>query len=149
MGVWALNLHGLSHRLCLSGKRRAARGIWKLARRVTTINIHPSASLGKGFKLPHPNGIVIAEYTKIGDNVTILQRVTIGVTRPEIRFTESCCPRVGNNAVFRRRMQGAGPYYNRRLSRRWGECGGIGGCSCRLHSCRCSCKSAFRFEVRE
>jgi serine O-acetyltransferase len=99
-GEWALGLHRLSHSLYRAGHLRAARCIWKLVRIVTTIDIHPGARLGKGVKLPHPNGIVIAEFAWVGDNVTILQQVTIGVHKPQFRFTEANCARICNNVVL-------------------------------------------------
>jgi serine O-acetyltransferase len=34
--------------------------------------------IGTGFRLPHPTGIVIGDGTKIGNNVLILQNVTLG-----------------------------------------------------------------------
>jgi serine O-acetyltransferase len=99
-GEWALRLHGLSHTLYRARHLRTARCIWKLARILTTIDIHPGARLGKGVKLPHPNGVVIAEFAWIGDNVTILQQVTIGVHKPEFTFTETNCARICNNVVL-------------------------------------------------
>ncbi|KQR33883.1 hypothetical protein ASF91_07970 [Rhizobium sp. Leaf155] len=43
--------------------------------------ISPKAVIGKGFHLPHPVGIVIGEGVKLGDNVTIFQGVTLGVSK--------------------------------------------------------------------
>ncbi len=34
--------------------------------------------VGEGLKLPHPNGIVIGNYVKIGNNCTIFQQTTLG-----------------------------------------------------------------------
>ncbi|MCM1103242.1 MAG: serine acetyltransferase [Clostridium sp.] len=34
--------------------------------------------VGEGLRLPHPNGIIIGEYVKIGDNCTIYQQTTLG-----------------------------------------------------------------------
>lgn len=99
-GEWALGLHRLSHRLYQAGYQRTARCIWKLVRIVTTIDIHPAARLGKGIRIPHPNGIVIAEFACIGNNVIILQQVTIGVLTPALIFTEVSCARVGDNVVL-------------------------------------------------
>jgi serine O-acetyltransferase len=42
------------------------------------VSIHPSASIGTQVFLDHATGIIIGAYTVIGDEVTILQNVTIG-----------------------------------------------------------------------
>lgn len=34
--------------------------------------------VGEGLKLPHPNGILIGNYVKIGNNCTIFQQTTLG-----------------------------------------------------------------------
>jgi serine O-acetyltransferase len=41
-----------------------------------------NASLGGGFMLPHPNGVVIHPDTKIGVNCMIFQQVTLGTGGP-------------------------------------------------------------------
>jgi serine O-acetyltransferase len=50
--------------------------------RITGCEIGEKCSIGEGLVLPHPNGIVIANLTKIGKNATILQQVTIGLKDP-------------------------------------------------------------------
>jgi serine O-acetyltransferase len=42
------------------------------------IEIKPKVCIGKGFRIPHPIGIVINSNAKIGDYFTCLQNVTIG-----------------------------------------------------------------------
>jgi serine O-acetyltransferase len=42
------------------------------------VSIHPSAGIGSAVFLDHATGIVIGAYVEIGDEVTILQNVTIG-----------------------------------------------------------------------
>jgi len=42
------------------------------------VSIHPSASIGTSVFLDHATGIVIGAFVTIGDEVTILQNVTIG-----------------------------------------------------------------------
>jgi serine O-acetyltransferase len=42
------------------------------------VEINPLMKIGKGFFLPHPNGIILHPLVSLGDNVTILQQVTIG-----------------------------------------------------------------------
>ncbi|MEC2306271.1 MULTISPECIES: serine acetyltransferase [Heyndrickxia] len=45
------------------------------------IFISKSTKIGKGLKLPHPNGIIFGEHTIIGENCTIYQQVTFGSSR--------------------------------------------------------------------
>lgn len=48
------------------------------ARRITGIEIHPGASLGKDLFIDHGMGVVIGETAEIGDNVTMYHGVTLG-----------------------------------------------------------------------
>jgi len=50
------------------------------AHSVTGIDIHPGATIGKGFYIDHGTGIVIGETCIIGRNVRIYQGVTLGAT---------------------------------------------------------------------
>jgi serine O-acetyltransferase len=63
---------------------------------LTGIEIHPGATLGKGVFIDHGMGVVIGETAEVGDNVTLLQGVTLGGTslRREKRH-----PTLGNNVV--------------------------------------------------
>ncbi len=47
---------------------------------VTGIEIHPGATIGRGFFIDHGMGVVIGETTEVGDGVTIYQGVTLGGT---------------------------------------------------------------------
>jgi serine O-acetyltransferase len=70
---------------------RARGGLWhKFMRRVarlrhmfwsiiTQSDIALEARLGCGLMLPHPNGVVIHEHARIGDNCMIMQQVTVGM----------------------------------------------------------------------
>lgn len=51
--------------------------------RKTGIEIHPGATIGKGFFIDHGNGVIIGETAIIGDNVTLYQGVTLGGTGKE------------------------------------------------------------------
>ena len=44
----------------------------------TGIDIHPGATIGKGFFIDHGTGVVIGETCHIGDNVKLYQGVTLG-----------------------------------------------------------------------
>ena len=45
---------------------------------VFAVDIHPAARFGKGILLDHGTGVVIGETAELGDNVSILQNVTLG-----------------------------------------------------------------------
>lgn len=63
---------------------------------MTGIEIHPGAVIGKGFFIDHGMGVVIGETTRIGNNVTLFQGVTLGGTGKE---TGKRHPTLGNNIV--------------------------------------------------
>lgn len=48
------------------------------AHRTTGIDIHPGASIGRGFFIDHGTGVVIGETCSIGNNVKLYQGVTLG-----------------------------------------------------------------------
>jgi serine O-acetyltransferase len=95
-GVHALAFHRLGHRLWRAGWTTPARWISHLGRFVTGIEIHPAARIGRGLFIDHGMGVVIGETAEIGDNVTLLQGVTLGGTslRKEKRH-----PTLGNNVT--------------------------------------------------
>lgn len=74
----ALFWHFFAHRLYKVGWKLLARWISLHARRVTGIEIHPGATIGKGLFIDHGMGVVIGETTIIGDNVTLFHQVTLG-----------------------------------------------------------------------
>jgi serine O-acetyltransferase len=60
------------------------------------VSIHPSATIGTSVFLDHATGIVIGAFAAIGDDVTILQNVTIG--RQDALPGRS--PRVGHGVLI-------------------------------------------------
>lgn len=82
-GLKALRIHRRAHRHYLKGHMIRARYLSQRARRKTSIEIHPGATIGKGVFIDHGDGIVIGETTIIGNNVTIYQGVTLGGTGKE------------------------------------------------------------------
>lgn len=57
-----------------------ARFISQLTARKTGIEIHPGAIIGKHLFIENGNGVVIGETAILGNNVTLFQGVTLGVT---------------------------------------------------------------------
>jgi serine O-acetyltransferase len=47
------------------------------------VDIHPAAKMGHGILLDHATGLVIGETAVVGNNVSILQSVTLGGTGKE------------------------------------------------------------------
>ncbi|OGK78747.1 MAG: serine O-acetyltransferase [Candidatus Rokubacteria bacterium GWC2_70_16] len=95
-GVHAIWHHRLTHWLWQRGWRTAARFVSHLSRFLTGIEIHPAARLGDGLFIDHGMGVVIGETSEVGENVTLLQGVTLGGTslRREKRH-----PTLGDNVV--------------------------------------------------
>ena len=60
------------------------------------VSIHPSASIGTGVFLDHATGIIIGSFAVIGDEVTMMQNVTIG-RKAE---TPDKAPRIGRGVLL-------------------------------------------------
>lgn len=63
------------------------------------IFISPNCLIKKGLKLPHPNGIVIGETVRIGNNCTIYQQVTVG-SKNRGDYIKGLQPCIGNNVIL-------------------------------------------------
>ena len=79
-GVHALALHRVANGLWRRGWLTSARFVSHLARILTGIEIHPAAKFGRGVFIDHGMGIVVGETAEIGNNVSLLQGVTLGGT---------------------------------------------------------------------
>lgn len=79
-GLHAILLHRLSHTLLLAEVPFVPRLISQVSRFLTGIEIHPGARIGCGFFIDHGMGVVIGETTRIGNDVTLYQGVTLGGT---------------------------------------------------------------------
>ena len=79
-GVHAIWAHRVSHALWGSGWITTARLLSHLSRFLTGIEIHPAAKIGSGLFIDHGMGIVIGETAEVGQNVSLLQGVTLGGT---------------------------------------------------------------------
>ena len=62
-----------------------------------SVDIHPAATVGYGLMLDHATGIVIGETSVIGDNVSIMQSVTLGGTGKE---TKDRHPKIGAGVLI-------------------------------------------------
>jgi serine O-acetyltransferase len=95
-GVHALMFHRLAHRLWDRGWITLARLVSHGSRWLTGIEIHPAARIGRGLFIDHGMGVVIGETAEIGENVTLLQGVTLGGTSLK---REKRHPTLGDNVV--------------------------------------------------
>ncbi len=79
----AIIRHRFEHKLYMKKHYFLARFFSQRTVRKTGIEIHPGATIGKGFFIDHGTGVVIGETAIIGDNVTLYQGVTLGGTGKE------------------------------------------------------------------
>jgi len=77
-GVWALFFYRISNAIYKKGLRFIPRFISAIGQFLTTVDIHPGATIGKGVFIDHASGVVIGETAEIGNNVLIYQQVTLG-----------------------------------------------------------------------
>jgi serine O-acetyltransferase len=75
-GIHAVLSYRVAHALKGAGAPLVPRLISMLARTVTGIEIHPSATIGSGLFIDHGAGVVIGETAAIGEDVTLYQGVT-------------------------------------------------------------------------
>src|SRR5262245_55037535 len=95
-GVHALAIHRLAHRLWRGGFTTPARFLSPGGRFLTGIEIHPGGRLGPCLFIDHSMGVVIGETAEVGENVTLLQGVTLGGTSLK---REKRHPTLGDNVV--------------------------------------------------
>lgn len=93
----AIIRHRIAHKLYLKKHYFWARFISQRTVRKTGIEIHPGATIGKGFFIDHGTGVIIGETAIIGDNVTLYQGVTLGGTGKEQGKRH---PTIGDNVMI-------------------------------------------------
>ncbi|WP_328321987.1 serine O-acetyltransferase EpsC [Streptomyces sp. NBC_00388] len=99
--LWA---HRVAHRLHRRGLRLPARLVAAMARRATSVEIHPGARIGRRVFIDHGAAVVIGETAVIGADSTLYHQVTLGavgwwsdVLRPD---GERRHPVVGHHVVL-------------------------------------------------
>jgi len=80
--------------------------ISNLGRFVTGIEIHPGAEIGQRFFIDHGMGVVVGETSKVGDDVTLYQGVTLGGTSLEKGKRH---PTIGDGVIIGSGAQVLGP----------------------------------------
>ena len=106
-GVHAMMAYRVAHKLYKKEHYLAARTISQGARFVTGIEIHPGATIGRGFVIDHGMGVVIGETAEIGENCTIYQGVTLGGTGKDVGKRH---PTLGNNVLVGAGAKVLGPF---------------------------------------
>ncbi len=87
-GFHAVVFYRVSHALWVRDWRFVGRLISQIGRFLTGIEIHPGASIGRGFVIDHGAGVVIGETAVIGNDVTLYHDVTLGGIAPSVDSAE-------------------------------------------------------------
>ena len=82
-GYLALQTQRIAHRLWLDGRETLALYLQSRMSELFQVDIHPATQIGRGVFIDHGTGIVIGETAVIGDDVSMLQGVTLGGTGAE------------------------------------------------------------------
>jgi len=77
-GLLALTVYRIAHELVRLEIPLLPRMMTEYAHRLTGIDIHPGAHIGRSIMIDHGTGIVIGETAVVGDHVKIYQGVTLG-----------------------------------------------------------------------
>lgn len=79
-GFHALQTYRIAHWLWQQGRESLGLFFQNRMSAEFGVDIHPAARLGQGIMLDHATGLVIGETAVVGNNVSILQAVTLGGT---------------------------------------------------------------------
>jgi len=102
----AITVHRIAHKLYTMNVPLIPRIMSEYAHRITGIDIHPGATIGKSFFIDHGTGVVIGETTTIGEHVKLYQHVTLGAKSFQVGDDGTLVkgikrhPDIGNNVVI-------------------------------------------------
>nr|WP_248307084.1 MULTISPECIES: serine O-acetyltransferase [unclassified Devosia] len=96
-GYQAIQTHRFAHAMFESGRRDFALYLQSRASQVFQVDINPAVVIGQGIMLDHGTGLVIGETAVIGDNVSMLQNVTLGGTG---KSDQDRHPKIGNGVLI-------------------------------------------------
>ena len=106
-GVKAVMRHRWAHWCWTHGLKFIGRGISQRTRRITGIEIHPGATVGRRLVIDHGMGVVVGETAEIGDDVLLYQGVTLGGTGKDQGKRH---PTIGNNVLIGSGAKVLGPF---------------------------------------
>lgn len=105
-GLKAITIHRIAHALFVRKVQLIPRMMNEYAHRITGIDIHPGATIGRAFFIDHGTGVVIGETAELGDHVKLYQGVTLGA----LSFPKDGCgmiikgakrhPTIGDNVTI-------------------------------------------------
>jgi serine O-acetyltransferase len=96
-GFHAIETHRLAHWLWSKGRRDFALYLQSRSSSIFQTDISPAAPMGRSIFLDHATGLVVGRTASIGDNVSILQDVTLGGTGKE---TGDRHPKIRNGVLI-------------------------------------------------
>jgi serine O-acetyltransferase len=96
-GFHALQTQRVAHWLWRQGRESLALFFQNRMSSEFGVDIHPAARLGHGIMLDHATGLVIGETAVVGNNVSILQSVTLGGTGKDEGDRH---PKIGNGVLI-------------------------------------------------
>lgn len=96
-GFHAIQTHRLAHWLWEAGRHDFALYLQSQSSSVFQTDIHPASHMGRGIFLDHATGLVVGFTAKIGNNVSILQDVTLGGTGKEFGDRH---PKIGDGVLI-------------------------------------------------
>ena len=86
----AISAYRVAHLLYEMSVPILPRAISEYEHRLTGIDIHPGATIGKNFFIDHGTGVIIGETSIIGNNVKLYQNVTLGAKSFPVNDDGSC-----------------------------------------------------------
>lgn len=96
-GFLALQTHRVAHWLWGQGRETLAFFLQSRSSELYGVDIHPAVPIGSGVFIDHATSIVIGETARVGDDVSMLQGVTLGGTGKE--FTDRH-PKIGRGVLL-------------------------------------------------
>ncbi|WP_052132907.1 serine O-acetyltransferase [Kocuria rosea] len=96
-GFLGLQVHRVAHHLWHRQRPLAAMFLQSRVSEVFSMDIHPGAAIGSGVFIDHATGVVIGETAVVGDDVSILQNVTLGGTGKQ---TGDRHPKIGSGVLL-------------------------------------------------
>jgi serine O-acetyltransferase len=96
-GLHAILVHRFCHLLWKLKIPFFPRLLSQISRFFSGIEIHPGATIGKGFFIDHGMGVVVGETSEIGNNCVLFHNVTLGGTG---KHKGKRHPTIGNNVMI-------------------------------------------------